>query len=105
MCLAVPGRILEIRDEHGTAMATVDFDGIHKEVCLAYLPDAVVGDYAIVHVGFALAMIDEASALETLRELQELGTLEENLGGEPASSEPVPPRSSEPQTVGTGRPA
>jgi hydrogenase expression/formation protein HypC len=83
MCLAVPGRILEIRDERGTPMATVDFDGIHKEVCLAYLPDAASGDYVIVHVGFALSKVDEASALETLAAMQQLGTLEENLGAEP----------------------
>jgi hydrogenase expression/formation protein HypC len=82
MCLAVPGRILEIRDSRGTPMATVDFDGIHKEVCLAYLPDATPGDYVIVHVGFALSKVDEASALDTLATMQQLGTLDENLGGE-----------------------
>jgi hydrogenase expression/formation protein HypC len=86
MCLAVPGRILEIRDQRGTPMATVDFDGIHKEVCLAYLPDAVPGDYVIVHVGFALSKVDEASALETLATMQQLGTLEENLGAEPPAA-------------------
>ena len=48
-------------------MATVDFDGIRKEICLAYLPDVEVGDYAIVHVGFAISKVDEASALETLQ--------------------------------------
>ncbi len=51
MCLAVPGKILEIRDERGTRMAIIDFDGVRKEICLAYLPDIEVGDYAIVHVG------------------------------------------------------
>jgi hydrogenase expression/formation protein HypC len=72
MCLAVPGRIVEIRDESGTRMATVDFDGVRKEVCLAYLPDAGVGDYAIVHVGFAISRVDEESAVETLRMFREL---------------------------------
>lgn len=80
MCLAVPGRIAEIYEAHGTRMAKLDFGGISKEVCLAYLPDAVVGDYAIVHVGFAISRIDEASAQETLRHFREYGLLEEELG-------------------------
>ncbi len=80
MCLAVPGRIADIFEEHGTRMARLDFGGIQKTVCLAYLPDAVVGDYAIVHVGFAISRIDEASAMETLRHFRELGILEEELG-------------------------
>ena len=80
MCLAVPGRIVETRDERGTKMATIDFDGIRKDICLAYLPDIEVGDYAIVHVGFAISKIDEASALETLEMFRELGVLDEELG-------------------------
>ncbi|MGF1597181.1 MAG: HypC/HybG/HupF family hydrogenase formation chaperone [Acidimicrobiales bacterium] len=80
MCLAVPGRIVDVRDERGTRMATIDFDGIRKEICLAYLPDIEVGDYAIVHVGFAISRVDEASALETLALFRELGILDEELG-------------------------
>lgn len=80
MCLAVPGKIVEVRDERGTRMATVDFDGIRKDICLAYLPDLAVGDYVIVHVGFAIARVDEASALETLALFRDLGILEEELG-------------------------
>jgi hydrogenase expression/formation protein HypC len=80
MCLAVPGQIVEIFAAQGTRMAKLDFGGIQKQVCLAYLPDAVVGDYAIVHVGFAISRIDEASAQETLRHFRELGILEEELG-------------------------
>lgn len=80
MCLAVPGRIAAIYEGGGTRMARLDFGGITKEVCLAYLPDAVVGDYAIVHVGFAISRIDEASAQETLRHFRELGLLDEELG-------------------------
>ncbi len=79
MCLAVPGRIVEVRDERGTKMATIDFDGITKDICLAYLPDIEVGDYAIVHVGFAISKIDEESAKETLAMFDELGLLEEEL--------------------------
>ena len=80
MCLAVPGQIIDIRSERGTRMATIDFDGIRKDICLAYLPDIGVGDYAIVHVGFAISQIDEASAQETLAMFKELGILEEELG-------------------------
>lgn len=80
MCLAVPGKISEIYEAHGTRMARLDFGGITKEVCLAYLPEAAVGQYAIVHVGFAISLIDEASAQETLRTFHELGLLDEELG-------------------------
>ena len=83
MCLAVPGKIIEIRDDRGTSMATIDFGGVRKEICLAYLPDLVVGEYAIVHVGFAISKIDEKSALETLELFREIGTLEEELAAEP----------------------
>jgi hydrogenase expression/formation protein HypC len=77
MCLAVPGLVESIRDEHGTRMGRVNFGGVVKDVCLAYLPDIAVGDYTIVHVGFAISKIDEASALATLKTFEELGLLEE----------------------------
>ncbi|MFN7963170.1 MAG: HypC/HybG/HupF family hydrogenase formation chaperone [Thermoanaerobaculia bacterium] len=80
MCLAVPGRIEAIVEDQGLRMARMDFGGIQKQVCLAYLPEAEVGQYAIVHVGFAISLIDEASAAETLRQFRELGLLEEELG-------------------------
>ena len=80
MCLAVPGRIVEVRDDRGTRMATIDFDGIRKDICLAYLPDVDVGDYAIVHVGFAISKVDEESALETLQMFRDLDLLDEELG-------------------------
>jgi hydrogenase expression/formation protein HypC len=79
MCLAVPGLVESIREEGGTRMGRVNFGGVVKEVCLAYLPDIAVGDYTIVHVGFAISKIDEASALATLRTFAELGLLEEGL--------------------------
>lgn len=79
MCLAVPGQIIEIRDDRGTRMATVDFDGIQKEICLAYLPDLAIGEYVIVHVGFAISRIDEKSAKETLAMFRDLGVLDEEL--------------------------
>jgi hydrogenase expression/formation protein HypC len=64
-------------------MGKVNFGGVIKEVCLAYLPEIELGDYTIVHVGFAISKIDEESALETLRMFEEMGMLEEELGDEP----------------------
>jgi hydrogenase expression/formation protein HypC len=88
MCLAVPGRIEDIYESGGTRMARLDFGGIKKEVCLAYLPEAQVGEYAIVHVGFAISSVDEASAQETLRQFRELGVLDEELAGGDDGAEP-----------------
>jgi hydrogenase expression/formation protein HypC len=90
MCLGVPGRIESIRDDRGTSMATVDFGGIRKEVCLAYLPDAQVGEYTLVHVGFAITRIDEESAMETLELIRSIGNLAEELGEEPAHPQVTP---------------
>jgi hydrogenase expression/formation protein HypC len=80
MCLAVPGKVLEIEQRDGTRMATVDFGGVRKDVCLEYLPDVVVGDYTIVHVGFAIQKLDEVSALETLALFENLGIMDEEFG-------------------------
>ncbi len=79
MCLGVPGKVVEIYQRDDTRMGKVDFGGIQKEVCLAYVPEIQVGEYAIVHVGFAITRLDEASALETLAMFQELDMLEEEL--------------------------
>jgi hydrogenase expression/formation protein HypC len=83
VCLGVPGRILEVRDERGTKMATVDFGGVTKAICLAYVPDAEVGEYTIVHAGFAIARLDEASAEETLALMRSAGMLDDELGTSP----------------------
>jgi hydrogenase expression/formation protein HypC len=80
MCLAVPGKVLRIEERDGTRMADVDFGGVVKEVCLEYLPDLRVGEYAIVHVGFALQRLDEESARRTLELFGDLGLLEEEFG-------------------------
>jgi hydrogenase expression/formation protein HypC len=80
MCLAVPGQVESIADENGTLMAQVNFGGVRKKVCLAYLPETTVGAYVIVHVGFAIQRLDEQSALETLAEFERLGILEEEFG-------------------------
>lgn len=82
MCLGVPGKVLKIYEDHGIRMGKVDFGGIKKEICLAYVPEVEVGDYTIVHVGFAITRLDEESALETLKTFQEIGILEEELGEE-----------------------
>jgi len=73
MCLAVPGRIERLFDRGGIAMAQMGFGAVRKEICVEYLPDVVVGDYAIVHVGFAISRLDEAAALETLRLMADAG--------------------------------
>jgi hydrogenase expression/formation protein HypC len=77
MCLGVPGKVIDIRAEQGTRMATVNFGGVTKTVCLAYVPDVQVGDYTIVHAGFAITQLDETSALETLQMFRDLGLLDE----------------------------
>jgi hydrogenase expression/formation protein HypC len=82
MCLGIPGKVLEISEATGVKMGKVDFGGVIKDVCLAYLPDIQLGDYAIVHVGFAITKLDEASAKETLALFEVLGLLEEELRDE-----------------------
>lgn len=76
MCLAIPGKVLNIHESSQPVMGTVDFAGIHKEVCLEWLPEARPGDYVIVHVGFAISKVDEQEALETLKLLKEMGEQE-----------------------------
>ena len=70
MCLGIPGKVVEIRDEGPLRMALVDFGGVRKEACLAYLPEVQLDDYVIVHVGFAISQLDEEEALRTLELLQ-----------------------------------
>ena len=80
MCLAVPGRVISLEDRDDTRMAEVDFGGVRKEVCLEYVPDVVVGEYVVVHVGFAIQRLDEESATATLDSFERLGILEEEFG-------------------------
>ena len=79
MCLGVPGKVIEIYENDGIRMGKVDFGGIVKETCLVYVPEVEIGDYTIIHVGFAITKLDEASAQESLALFQELGVLEEEL--------------------------
>ncbi|MGB0969964.1 MAG: HypC/HybG/HupF family hydrogenase formation chaperone [Mycobacterium sp.] len=81
MCLGIPGKVIEIWDESGTPMSLVEFGGITKTVCLAFLPDIEIGEFAIVHAGFAIATLDEESANVTLQMFADLGTLDEELAG------------------------
>jgi hydrogenase expression/formation protein HypC len=79
MCLGVPGKIVAVEDGF-MRMGTVDFDGSTLEVCLAYVPEAAVGDYVLVHAGFALAQLDEEQAAETLDALRQLDELAQSEG-------------------------
>ncbi len=89
MCLGVPGKVVEIYETNGIPMGKVDFGGVSKEVCLAYVPEVQVGDYTIIHVGFAITRLDEQAAQESLKLFQEMGRLEEELGVGLSSSETV----------------
>lgn len=78
MCLGIPGKIVEIHTDRGLPMGVVDFGGVRREACLAYVADQIaVGDYAIVHVGFAISKVDEAEAKRTFEVLREMSQLEE----------------------------
>ena len=80
MCLGVPGKVIEIYEQDGLRMGKIDFGGVVKEACLAYVPEVEVGDYTIIHVGFAINRIDEEEALRSYELLMEIGALEEELG-------------------------
>jgi hydrogenase expression/formation protein HypC len=81
MCLAIPGKVVSISgDDPLTRMGKIDFSGVVKQVSLAYVPEVQIGDYVIVHVGFALSKVDEAEAqkvFEYLKQMDELGELKE----------------------------
>jgi hydrogenase expression/formation protein HypC len=80
MCLGVPGKITEIYQVNGLKMAKIDFGGVQREACLEYVPEAQIGDYALIHVGFALNLISEQEALETLDLLRQISDLGSELG-------------------------
>lgn len=94
MCLAIPGRITSITgDDSLTRVGKIDFGGVLKEASLAYVPEAAVGDYVIVHVGFALSRVDEEEAqkvFEYLREMEDLADLEDSHSSSEASGRPDP---------------
>lgn len=76
MCLGIPAQIVATEDDRGTLMGTVDFGGATRRVCLAYTPNAAIGEYVIVHAGFAIARLDQAAAAESLQYFEELGFVE-----------------------------
>ncbi len=79
MCLGVPGKIIEIYDSLGLRMCKIDFGGAVREACLETLPEAKVGDYTIIHAGFALNILSEEEANETLRMLREISDIAEEM--------------------------
>jgi hydrogenase expression/formation protein HypC len=90
MCLGIPGKVLSIRDDRGLRTGRVDFGGALKDVCLAYVPEVRVGDYVIVHVGFAISKVDEAEATKTLEILGQMGDLvQRELGQQEPGQEGV----------------
>lgn len=79
MCLGIPGRVVTIFEEEGVRMGKVDFNGVSRTVCLAYLPEVLESEYVIVHAGFAISQVDEAEAQQTLALLREMETPMEDL--------------------------
>lgn len=82
MCLGIPGKIIEIDDSGDMRMAKIDLGGIVREACLAYVPEAKLGDYTLIHVGFAISLLSEEEANESLAMLREIVDLEEELRNE-----------------------
>lgn len=77
MCLAIPGQVVAIEEADSVRMAKVDFGGVGRRVCLEYTPEVEIGDYVLVHVGFAISRIDEAEAARTFEYLERIGELNE----------------------------
>jgi hydrogenase expression/formation protein HypC len=86
MCLGVPGKIIEVYESNELKMGKIDFGGVVRESCLEYVPDANVGEYVIVHVGFAISLLSEEEAHETLELLREIINIEEEIGPEVEAS-------------------
>jgi hydrogenase expression/formation protein HypC len=103
MCLAVPGKVVAIDNSAEPLTGLIDFGGVQKQACLEYVSDVKVGEYVIVHVGFALQRLDEESALASLKLFEELGLLEEEFGDawEQAAEEAGGAAVTEPQDSGS----
>ena len=82
MCLGVPGKIIERYESNSLPMGKIDFGGTVREACLAYVPEAEVGDYTVIHVGFAISLLSEEEAQATLETLREMVDIEEEIGPE-----------------------
>jgi hydrogenase expression/formation protein HypC len=79
MCLSIPAKITEIKQGGFPLMGIVDFGGVSREICLDYVPEAQVGQYALIHVGFAISLLDEEEALATIDMLREMSELEDEI--------------------------
>jgi hydrogenase expression/formation protein HypC len=90
MCLAIPGRVVEIHESNGIRMARVDFGGITRDACLEYVPETQPGEYVMVHVGFAIARVDEEEAARTYKYLEEMDQLGDLDQGDPEHKYEVP---------------
>jgi hydrogenase expression/formation protein HypC len=88
MCLGIPGELVDVRDEDGLRVGKVRFAGITRDVCLAYVPEATRGDYVLVHVGFAIAVIDAEEAARSYRILEEIGQTDELTAGRESKEPP-----------------
>jgi hydrogenase expression/formation protein HypC len=88
MCLGIPGEVLEIRDEQGLKVGKVQFGGITRDVCLACIPDIALGEFVLVHVGFAISKVDKEEAARAYATLQELGLLAELTADAPQPEQP-----------------
>jgi hydrogenase expression/formation protein HypC len=80
MCLGVPGKIVEIYPVDGLQMGKIDFGGVIREACLSYVPEFKVGDYTLIHVGFAISILNEEEAIESLELIREIANIEEEIG-------------------------
>lgn len=80
MCLGVPGKVIELYQAGGLKMAKVDFGGVTREACLEYVPEVEIGQYVVIHVGFAISVLNEEEAMETLALLGQITDIEEELG-------------------------
>ena len=85
MCLGIPGKIIETYEADGLRMGKVDFGGVIREACLEYVPEAQIGDYTVIHVGFAISRLSEEEAQETLEMLRQMEELDAELGPDPST--------------------
>jgi hydrogenase expression/formation protein HypC len=90
MCLGIPGKVIKTYREHDVLMGKVDFGGVSKQVCLDHVPDVAIGQYVLVHVGFALSMIDEDEAGQVFKFLEQMNQLDELATPDLAETEAPP---------------
>jgi len=99
MCLGVPGKIVTIYTTDGVRMGKVDFGGVFKEACLDFVPEAQIGDYTIIHVGFAITQLDEEAARASLALYQEMGLLDEEFHSDTTAADASPAQTTPAETM------